>query len=265
MNSKIVDFPSSKTTNYDAAQERYQNVLGKRISTARSHKKMSLSALQRVLSGCGVNVTPSSINKWETGKTAPDAYQLLALCFALGIKDVLWEMTGLYAPRLNAEGLKKLSIYENDLVSSGLYDPALDDLVDMPVSYLGVSAGLGEFLDGGSYEMLSFPRTSIPTGAKFGLRVSGDSMEPVYHDQQIVWVHPCDTLNIGDVGIFIYDDCGYIKVYNEQPPAHGLCDDYPDSTYFHRNQPVLVSYNCKYTPIPVDPNRQFRVVGRVVG
>ena len=30
--------------------------------------------------------------------------------------------------------------------------------------------------------MISFPEDKVPDGADFGIRVSGDSMEPVYHD-----------------------------------------------------------------------------------
>lgn len=64
----------------------------------------------------------------------------------------------------------------------------------MPVSNLAVSAGTGEFLEEGNFEMVSFPEKSVPKGADFGVRVSGDSMEPVYHDGQIVWVEECETL-----------------------------------------------------------------------
>ena len=80
--------------------------------------------------------------------------------------------------------------------------------LDMPVSDLPVSAGTGAFLDEGNFEMVSFPESSIPDGAEFGVRVSGDSMEPVYHDGQIVWVQQCETLRPGEVGVMIYDGQG---------------------------------------------------------
>ena len=63
----------------------------------------------------------------------------------------------------------------------------------------------GAFLAEGNFEMISFPESSIPDGAEFGVRVSGDSMEPVYHDGQIVWVQQCETLRTGEVGVMIYD------------------------------------------------------------
>lgn len=79
--------------------------------------------------------------------------------------------------------------------------------VDMPVSYLAASAGTGAFLDEGNFEMVSVPKNTIPAGAEFGIRVSGDSMMPTYCDGQIVWIQQCQTLNPGEVGIFIYDTC----------------------------------------------------------
>lgn len=43
-------------------------------------------------------------------------------------------------------------------------------------------------------------------------------MEPVYHDGQIVWVERCETLSIGQVGVFVYDGEGYLKSYGEREP-----------------------------------------------
>ena len=138
-----------------------------------------------------------------------------------------------------------------------LYQPQREEreeirYVDMPVSYLSVSAGPGEFLDENGYEMVSFPEASIPEGAELGVRISGDSMEPVYHDGQIVWMQRCKELRPGEVGIFLYDGNGYLKVYSERE-ADG-----------NGRQPVLVSYNRRYEPIPVLPEREFRIAGRVL-
>ncbi len=111
----------------------------------------------------------------------------------------------------------------------------------MPVSDLPVSAGTGAFLDEGNFEMVSFPESSIPDGAEFGVRVSGDSMEPVYHDGQIVWVQQCENTRTGEVGVMIYDGQGYIKAYAEQEPDDP--EAYLGSDGVRRMQPVMVSYN----------------------
>ncbi len=88
-------------------------------------------------------------------------------------------------------------------------------------------------------------------------------MEPVYRDGQIVWVHRCQSLLPGEVGLFIYDGSGYIKVYGEQTPEEP--EGFLDSAGVLRPQPVLISYNAAYPPRPVNPSLGFAVAGRVLG
>ena len=154
---------------------------------------------------------------------------------------------------------KKLVVYEPE---AKIVRWIFDAYLDMPVSDLPVSAGTGAFLDEGNFEMVSFPESRIPDGAEFGVRVSGDSMEPVYHDGQIVWVQRCETLRTGEVGVMIYDGQGYIKAYAEQEPDDP--EAYLGSDGVRRMQPVMVSYNKAYAPKPASPELEFRIVGRVL-
>ena len=89
-------------------------------------------------------------------------------------------------------------------------------------------------------------------------------MEPVYHDGQIVWVQQCDHIGVGEVGIFIYDGDGYLKVYDEQMPDVDCLDDFTDSYGNVHMQPVMVSYNQKYSPRVISANAGFQVVGRIL-
>lgn len=234
---------------FNAAAEREKNTVGTALARARREKRLSLAALREQLNARGVHVQVAAISKWETGENVPNAYQLLALCHALEIENVL-DAFG-RAPVLDRAGLRRLEDYRADLIASGRYRPAPPAreirYVDMPVSLLAVSAGTGEALDADSFETVSFPENTVPAGAEFGVRVSGDSMEPVYHDGQIVWVRRCQTLRPGEVGIFLYDGGGYLKVYTER-----------------ERQAVLVSYNRAYDPIPVRPDAPFRIAGRVL-
>ena len=132
----------------------------------------------------------------------------------------------------------------------------------MPVSYLPASAGTGVFLDEENFETVSFPEASVPERADFGVRVSGDSMEPVYRDGQIVWVQRCSRLRPGEVGVFLYDGEGYLKVYGEQPPEDP--ERFTDSGGTVHMQPVLLSYNEAYAPKVVSPDCVFAVAGRVL-
>ena len=45
----------------------------------------------------------------------------------------------------------------------------------------------------------------------FGVIIHGDSMEPDYHNGQIVWIHQQAKLEHGDVGVFTYERSTYFK------------------------------------------------------
>ena len=89
-------------------------------------------------------------------------------------------------------------------------------------------------------------------------------MEPVFHDGQIAWVQQCSELKVNEVGIFIYDDEGYIKVYNEREAPEEIADQFTDSFGKTYPQPVMCSYNVKYDPIPISPEASFQIIGRVL-
>ena len=170
------------------------------------------------------------------------------------------------------EGLRKVEQYKHDLVCSGNYKPAQKILqfikyIEMPVADLPAAAGTGNILDDSEHcEMISFPEDRVNPRADIGIRISGDSMEPVYHDGQIVWVEKCEELHTGETGIFLYDGKAYIKVYGEQEPDYDVREYYTDSYGTVRNQPVLFSYNSeKYDPIVISPYAPFSVYGRVLG
>ena len=252
---------------YNAANEQQDNIIGQRIAQARTQVGLSLAKFSTLLEDYGVSVSAAAINKWEVGKAVPSAYQLMAVTQALHLDDNLSQFLGNYKPEMNEEGMRKVATYKADLIASGRYKPQSANIIkyiEMPVSSLAVSAGTGAFLDEGNFEMISFPESTIPAGAEFGLRVSGDSMEPVYHDGQIVWVQQCDEVAVGEVGIFIYDGEGYIKVFHEQMPCSAEIEEFTDSYGNVHMQPVMISYNQKYRPREISAHAGFQVVGRVL-
>lgn len=266
---KIIRLGAAQERIYDATTEHEQNIIGLRIAKARRTSGLSLVAFSKLLEEYGVSISGGAISKWELGDRVPSAYQLIAISNALGIEDDLSYFMGAYHPSLNEVGMSKVKEYRADLVASGKYkpDPIIKNVVkyvSMPVSTLTVSAGTGAFLDEGNFEMIDFPESSIPNGAEFGIRVSGDSMEPVYHDGQIVWVQQCDCVNAGEVGVFICDGEGYLKAYGEQEPDEDKREDLTDSYGVVHAQPVLISYNQAYEPKIIPPSSEFQVVGRVL-
>ena len=227
-------------------------MIGRRLSEARNRMGLTLQQLSDRLALQGIEIGRAGISRWECGDRQPNASQFLGVCRVLGIENI-GAFFGLEPPQpeLNELGMKKLREYKEDLIASGRYAPQHKSenirYISIPVSMLPASAGTGAFLDEGNFEMIEVPENTVPRGAEFGVRVSGDSMEPVYNDGQIVWVRRCETLRSGEVGIFQYEGQGYLKVFGRS-----------------QDGPALISYNKKYDPIPILPEREFRIAGRVL-
>lgn len=265
--SKIVSLDFLTGDRYNADEEKEKNTIGRQIEIAREELGLSRADLRYLVGTYGVNLHRDIVRRWEIGETTPTCYQLIALCYALNLENG-FEYFGSLPRKLNKEGRRKVAEYENDLVASGRYapEPFIHEIeyIDMPLSYLPVSAGTGEFLDEGNYEIISVPKSTVPAGAKFAIRVRGDSMEPTYNDGQLIWVQETKELHPGDVGVFFYGDQGYMKSYNLREPDEELRDDFTDVDGVVHPQPVLISYNKKYDPIFVSPETRFEIVGRVL-
>lgn len=226
--------------------------IGDILNSRRRELGISQSELAARLRGDGIDITNQAISKWETGSTLPNAKQFLSLCSALSIDDiggVFCEGSGEgVLAGLNAVGRRKALDYIELLRESGRFSVQPEPVVlrTLPLYSLAVSAGTGQFLDGEDYEMTEVG-PEVPEGANFGVRVAGDSMEPKFHDGQTVWVKQQRDLKTGEIGIFLYDGCAYLK----QLAASG---DYL----------VLHSLNPAYPDIKISPALPLRVLGKVL-
>ena len=274
MANRLLEENKKRGPFYNAEQERRENIIGQRIQEVRKAHGVSLEGLSYALRHYGIDMKQTGIGRWESGTVIPNAYQLMALSHIFQIEDpkTFFTESPTDADALNEEGLRKVREYKEDLIASGKYRPAPAPAAgsnvlkfrEMPMSLLPVSAGPGAFLDENNFELRRFPADEIPDGAEFAIRISGDSMEPVYSSGQIIWVQLCKQLRPGDVGIFEYDGNGYVKMYDEQYPEETFLDEYTTSDGQVLPQPVLVSYNEAYAPRPVNPNTSFCIIGRVL-
>lgn len=82
--------------------------------------------------------------------------------------------------------------------------------------FRSASAGTGVFILGNeASEKIAIPDTPENQLADYAIGVDGNSMEPDYHDGDIVLVSHTLELNHGDVGIFVINNKAYIKEYGE--------------------------------------------------
>ncbi len=112
-------------------------------------------------------------------------------------------------------------------------------LYDLPVS-----AGVGVYLDEEQAEQISIPNSDRTAEADYALRISGNSMEPKYHNGDILLVQHAEAIEVGELGIFLLDGCGFFKIYG------GDC---------------LLSLNPDYAPIPLSDFASVQCKGRVIG
>ena len=227
--------------------------LGEIISTYRKKNHLSQMVLSSILIKNGFQIGNKAISNWEKCKAEPSASVLLFLCKLLGITDICGEYYGIKPDnpfsQLNTEGKDKALDYIQLLVASGKYQTATIipfrrtiRLFDIPAS-----AGVGNFLDGDNFSEIEVGE-EVPDTADFGIRISGDSMEPRFVNGQIVWVQKQDVLTNGDIGIFFLDGNAYCKKL--QDDEKGL---------------FLISLNSTYEPIAVTDSQTFKIFGKVVG
>lgn len=106
------------------------------------------------------------------------------------------------------------------------------------------SAGTGQYLNDVRVERIELP---VDVDADFVIPIKGDSMEPDYHDGDLVFIQTSVELNDGVIGVFSYNGDGYIKQ---------LVID-KDQAYLHSLNPV-------YKDMPITPETDFRIIGEVV-
>ena len=74
------------------------------------------------------------------------------------------------------------------------------------------SAGDGQIVfDDVPVDLIEIPDVPEYRRVKYAVGVNGRSMEPLYHDGDILLVQPAEDVEIGEIGIFIVDGQSYVK------------------------------------------------------
>ena len=223
--------------------------VGMTLRALRENSGLSQVEVAKWLSARYKPTKSKAVSAWECGDAMPNAQQLLHLCDLYRVDNVRAAFFG-SAGGLNESGVRKLLEYAALLGESARYayaPPQPAALRTLRLYAVPASAGAGQYLDGGDYEMLEVD-TTVPLSADFGIRVSGDSMTPRFADRQVVWVHRQPTIENGEIGVFYYDGESFIKKYEQD--GEGV---------------RLVSINKAYNDIHIKNFDAFRIFGKVVG
>ncbi len=228
--------------------------------------------IKRLLSAKGLNPRQlaialdfkyTTVNDWVNAKTYPriDKIEMLANFFNVSKSDLVENKTeevpttspvqAIYDQLTPPRQAKALTYLEKQLLEQNEEETKINEVSEVIQLYSynyydhPASAGTGQYLNDVRVEQIELP---IDVDADFVIPIKGDSMEPDYHDGDLVFIQTSVDLNNGVIGVFNYNGEAYIK-----------------QLVIDTEQAYLHSLNPKYKDMPITPETDFRIIGEVVG
>lgn len=120
-----------------------------------------------------------------------------------------------------------------------------DNKVNEASVYGYVSAGTGE-------QIFDEPQFKVAVKGDvpihdLALQVNGNSMEPMFHDKEIIFIEKTHEIKNGQIGVFIIDGEAYVK-----------------KVYVEDDRLTLVSLNKSYRDLHFYENQSVELVGKVI-
>lgn len=217
-----------------------------------SSQKLKSHRISRGLSQTDIaeslHISRAAYSAWETGKRKPNQknLQALATLFHIDIEDFKEQHPFLTTYiQLTPTNQHKLKDYADELL-----DSQKNKIINLhPVTVLdsvALSAGIGE----GIYD--EFETREVFTDKQYvydvATWITGDSMEPIYHDGEVALIRESG---------FDYDGAVYAVAWNDRV--------YIKKVYLKKNGLLLVSINKSYPDRFVSSEDRPRIVGKIVG
>ena len=234
--------------------------VGSRIKELRENKNISRNELADLL-----GVTVGSISNYENEVSSPKEPILFKIMEVLHC-----DANYLFQDAINMPTMENtVSVEEHDIIKKyrtlDTYGKdAVDSVLDIeytrcqvkeePSSYIpdnirpidyymkNASAGSGQVVfDDTVVERITIPDIPKYKRVAYAIGVNGNSMEPLYHDGDMLLIEPTVDMEIGEIGIFIVDGEAYVKKLGDKE---------------------LISLNEDYSNIPI--TEYTSCMGRVV-
>lgn len=231
--------------------------IGLRIKEARLARNLKQEELAELIGA----KSGSAVSTWEVGKAKPDCVTFLKICEVLNISpDQLlgykndtdsptnseWAIIRKYRyiDEFGKQAVNSVLTveYERALTAQTKKQKARRLMVDF-YNY-PASAGTGNFFETETPEEIWVTESPEAERADYVIPIAGDSMEPTFHGGDKVFVEKCESINEGEIGIFIIDGEAYIKELGKN---------------------CLISHNRTYKPINLATKDSVYCCGRVIG
>ena len=240
------------------------NDIAQRVLNIMAEKKISYGELSKA-----TGVPKSALQRYATGETDKipiDRLELIAAAlgvnteYLVGWEDaqpilsndaqhigVLYDRADDVDKMLTHNVLDKYDEEKIVTISTSMKNPG--GFLELDVYDEPAAAGLGNYLSAPESRREQFPSFMVPKGASFGIRISGDSMEPVIADGSTVFVKHAMTVESGKVGIFVLNGASFCKQL--------IVDKAKQEVRLH-------SFNPEYADIVVAPEDSLITVGQVL-
>ena len=233
--------------------------IGNQIKTFRKSAGFTQDELAKRL-----NTTKQTISRYEKGDRKANQDMLFELCDIFGVSiddffpsqnETLQSPTTspiqtIYDQLHQPRQAKVLTYAERQLKEQNDEETKENEVSEViqPYSYdyydHPASAGTGQYLNDVRVERIELP---VDIDADFVIPIKGDSMEPEYHDGDLIFIQTSVDLNNGVIGVFNYNGDAYIK-----------------QLVIDKEQAYLHSLNPAYKDMPITPETDFRIIGEVV-
>jgi len=233
--------------------------IGNQIKTFRKSAGFTQDELAKRL-----NTTKQTISRYEKGDRKANQDMLFELCDILGVSiddffpsqnETLQSPTTspiqiIYDQLHQPRKAKVLTYAERQLEEQNEEETKGNEVSEVIQLYSydyydhPASAGTGQYLNDVRVERIELP---VDIDADFVIPIKGDSMEPDYHDGDLVFIQTSVDLNDGVIGVFNYNGDAYIK-----------------QLVIDKEQAYLHSLNPSYKDMPITPETDFRIIGEVV-
>lgn len=253
------------------------NRFGKLLRQMREDAKKTVPEVSEHLTELGFKAAPQTIYGWERGLSQPNPDLFLTMCKFYNVTDVL-SYFGYHpikkrsAPSISEEAMALATDYDRldkwgrkqvrsvanieiarveeeqarAVIKAQRTDTEIAEsaIIHIPFrcSLQSASAGTGTYLGPEAFETIYVQDNPLTRRASFGVPVSGNSMEPRYHDKDILILDGSEEIEPGEIGVFSIDGEGYVKELGNGE---------------------LIPLNSAYDNIPLTGN--IRCHGRVIG
>ena len=218
-----------------------------------------------------IGVAKSTLTGYELGNSEPDMNKIEQFMSVLKVdanflfQDEMAKHGGYprrltYKEEMLVDRWRKLDSHGRNAVNAIIdveYDRCTSNaksrleirMISMPVYTDPAAAGFPQYAES-EFDRMDFPQDEVPSQADFGVRISGNSMEPTIHDGQIVWVCRKSTIDNQHIGVFMMDGG------NAVCKRATVCAD--------GRVTQLLSDNPAYDPMVGEQLNGLRLVGEVI-